>query len=224
MFGTPHQHFDEIDSTNRAALDWREAPHGALVSADSQTRGRGRLNREWSSPRGRGLYASLVLRDIDAAALSLRIGLGVALALERVSGLSIQIKWPNDLICRGQKIGGILCEASGERTVAGIGLNLTHRENELPSRPIFPASSLRLLGVRDLAVDDLLPPLLEELQRALKNSNWREDVEKRLFGRGEIVRCGEILGMLRGVDESGALQIQTSQKLETVVAGDVNFL
>jgi BirA family biotin operon repressor/biotin-[acetyl-CoA-carboxylase] ligase len=224
MFGFPHQHFDETDSTNRIALEWADAPHGAIVTANAQSRGRGRLGREWNSPPNRGLYLSLVLRDVDAQALSLRVGLGVALAVEEVTKLAIQIKWPNDLVCRDHKIGGILCDANGEKTVVGIGLNLTHRENELPERPVFPASSLRLLGARELEPDEVLPPLLESLQRALENSNWREDVEARLFGRGEIVRAGEVLGMLRGVDESGALQIQTSQKLENIVAGDVSFL
>ena len=109
--GRPRQHFAQTDSTNRVALDWADAPHGALVWADAQSAGRGRLGRSWSSPAGKGLYFSLVLRPTEPnpARYSLLAGLGAARAIERVCDLPIACKWPNDLLCHLAKKSAASC-------------------------------------------------------------------------------------------------------------------
>ena len=221
--GHPRRHFAQIDSTNRAALDWKDAPHGALVWADAQSAGRGRLGRSWSSPAGLGLYCSIVLRT-EVTALSLKAGLSVARAVEEVTDLPIQCKWPNDVLCRGRKIGGILCEAQGERVVVGIGLNLNQRAEDLPDRPIFPASSLLLECGRTFHVDDLLEPILAALEAVLDEANWRADYQNRLYGRGEVARASGTIGVVSGVEESGSLQLQTAGGPRAIVAGDVEFV
>jgi BirA family transcriptional regulator, biotin operon repressor / biotin---[acetyl-CoA-carboxylase] ligase len=226
MFGQPHQHFAEIDSTNRVALEWEDAPHGAIVTADAQSAGRGRLGRVWNSPAGKGLYLSLVLRQNVPQNPSLLSVLGVAEAVEALTALKVQTKWPNDVLCRGFKIGGILCEVRGDRTVVGIGLNLNHESDDLPPRPLFPASSLLLLAGRRWQVENVLPILLAHLEDVF-SSDWetqRARYEARLYGQGELARVGSLLGLVAGVDDEGRLLLQTSDGKQPVLAGDVEFV
>jgi len=223
------RHFAEIDSTNTYALHWPHAPHGALVWADSQTAGRGRLGRSWSSPAGKGLYFSLVTRDLAPevrSRLSLLIGLGVSVAVETLSGISTQIKWPNDVLARGQKIGGILCEGTSERLVAGVGLNLNQLSAELPERPIFPASSLLLLTGRSFDAGEALDCVIAALDEVLEDDNWanqRAQIEARLFGLNEVARIGGVVGSLRGVGDDGCLLLHTADGMREMRSGELEF-
>jgi len=146
--GRSHEHYDSLTSTNDRGAQWlREgAVHGSLVTADTQTAGRGRRGRMWSSPRGQ-LYASVLLRAGPRSASIGALGLAVAAGLQ--SGLAkfhrahaalsepmpverLEIKWPNDLLVGGKKIGGILCETrwrgNDAEIVVGFGLNLHRRK------------------------------------------------------------------------------------------------
>ena len=136
--GQVREHHAEIGSTNDRALAWaREgAPHGALVTADAQTAGRGRLGRVWDSRQG-GLYASVVLRPDREALVRGRFGaIGLAVGLGLREGLArwvphASLKWPNDLLCGGRKLAGVLCEtrwfAGAVDLVAGFGVNVEQR-------------------------------------------------------------------------------------------------
>jgi BirA family biotin operon repressor/biotin-[acetyl-CoA-carboxylase] ligase len=141
--GQPREHHDSLPSTNDRALAWARAgaPHGALVTADEQTAGRGRLGRRWASPAGEGLYASVVLRPEQVApgpawsarwaALGLAVGLGLREGLARwLPGL--RLKWPNDLVCGRSKLAGVLCETRWQGptpdVVIGFGINVHQRE------------------------------------------------------------------------------------------------
>jgi BirA family biotin operon repressor/biotin-[acetyl-CoA-carboxylase] ligase len=241
MLGTPLQHLQTTDSTNRIALDWSDAPHGAAVIADEQTGGRGRLGRSWSSPAGKGLYLSLVLRldnAVSLAPLSLIVGLAIANALEPQAGVKIRLKWPNDILLKrpnGElfKIGGILCEGRGEVIVVGIGLNLNHDRGELPERPLFPASSLKLETGRDFEVSAVLPSLFKELEECLNTlqvGQWeklRHDFQRKCIGLGEVVRVktetGQLIGIFESINEEGALLLRTADGLQRIVAGDVSY-
>lgn len=241
MLGTPLRHLQTTDSTNRVALDWQDSPHGAIVIADEQTGGRGRLGRSWSSPAGKGLYLSLVLRQSEALALaplSLLAGLAIANALEPLAGVKIRLKWPNDVLLPRPdgglvKIGGILCEGRGEVTVVGIGLNLNHERDELPERPLFPASSLLLETGRHFEVEAVLSPLLQQMNACLaafQEGQWvklRSDFERKCVGIGEVVRVktetGQLVGVFDSVAEDGALMLRTADGLKRVVAGDVSY-
>lgn len=110
-------------------------PLPALVLADRQARGRGRRGRRWVSDSDRGLWFTLGHGGHArfAGTLPLRVGLAVALALESVApSVRIQVKWPNDLVAAGRKLGGILCERVPGAVLVGVGLNLNHRTEELP--------------------------------------------------------------------------------------------
>lgn len=132
------------DRGRRLAREGRPFP--AVVVADRQARGRGRRGRHWMSDTERGLWFTAV-RDgalPGMAVLPLRAGLAVAEALESVAPpVRIQVKWPNDLVVDGRKLGGILCERVHDAVLVGIGLNLNHLPGELPfATP--PATSLRV--------------------------------------------------------------------------------
>ncbi len=145
--GEAREHHASIGSTNDRALAWaREgAPHGAVVTADEQTAGRGRLGRRWASPAGEGLYASVVLRPTayfgavagsrgwspQWSALGLAVGLGLYEGLARWLP-QIRLKWPNDLLVERRKLAGVLCETRWQGSmpdvVVGFGINVAQRE------------------------------------------------------------------------------------------------
>jgi BirA family transcriptional regulator, biotin operon repressor / biotin---[acetyl-CoA-carboxylase] ligase len=145
--GRAHEHHVELGSTNDRALAWLAAgaPDGALVSADQQTAGRGRLGRRWSSPARRDVYASLILRPGCPAAgfgaLALAVGVGLREGLLAAFGGAqtwracgwpeLSLKWPNDLLVGDRKLAGILCESRWRgrevELVVGFGINV-HRE------------------------------------------------------------------------------------------------
>ena len=224
--GQPRKHFTESDSTNRVALDWTDAPHGALVVADAQTAGRGRLGRAWKSPAGKGLYFSLVIRpdEPNPARFALLAGLGVAAAIESVCAVPIACKWPNDILCNGQKIGGILCEMRDERLIVGVGLNVSHARADLPSRPIFPASSLLLESGKSFSIPTLLDAILNSLETTFEQKEWCADYEKRMWGIGEIAKSNGVLGVVDGIESNGQLRLKTADGPKLIVAGELEWI
>ena len=138
----------------------------AVVVADRQSAGRGRRGRSWVSDTPLGLWFTVVA---DAAAggtpvLPLRVGLGVARALESVvTGLRVEIKWPNDLLAGGKKLGGVLCEQCGETVLAGVGLNLNHSQGDLPAGLETPATSVRVAGGHRVSRARVLAKVIDEL-------------------------------------------------------------
>ena len=128
-------HYRETDSTNKMAKDLaaRDALEGTLVISEKQTKGRGRKGRAWFSPPQEGIYISLILRPtispVEAPKITMLTGVAVAEALLSLTELEINIKWPNDILVNGKKIGGILTELSTEMDVVnyivvGLGLNV----------------------------------------------------------------------------------------------------
>ena len=151
----PVYHFVSLPSTNDTAkeLARQGAPEGTLVLAETQSAGRGRLGRTWESPPGTGLYLSLLLRPplppVELPRLTLLAAVAVVEAIQAATGLRTGIKWPNDIIFQGKKLGGILTEMETEsdamrHVVLGVGLNL--------NTPAFPehlreiATSLAVTG------------------------------------------------------------------------------
>ena len=130
---------EEVGSTNAAlaAVAADGAPEGAVLVAEHQVAGRGRLDRIWTSPPRAGLTVSFLLRpDVPAARrgwLPLLTGVALAEAVGEVTGVRASLKWPNDLLAMdGRKLAGILAESSGTAVVVGVGLNVTTTEAELP--------------------------------------------------------------------------------------------
>lgn len=165
-FGRPYEHVGSTASTQ--LLLPPEAPEGALVVADEQTSGRGRLGRRWLAPAGTSLLCSLQLRP-SAATERLPELTGVAShacaeAIAALTGLEPALKFPNDVLVGGRKVAGILAEAREGRVVLGIGVNVNVPADELPEDVERPATSLLVETGRELDRAELLAELLERLE------------------------------------------------------------
>lgn len=244
ILGAPYRLFDEVGSTNDEAAAWaREgAPHGALVVAESQTKGRGRLGRAWSSPPGDDLYLSVVLRPRmpPAAAPPLTLAVGLALLdTARAFGASAHLKWPNDLLVEidgaRRKVAGVLTEmaTSGSRiehVIVGIGLNVGARE--FPPELTGVATSLRLATARAPDRGEVLVTLLDGLDRRYADfvahgtpatvRTWKREVD--FLGRIVTVSAGreKITGLAQDLDDEGALiLVDESGTRHRLWAGDV---
>jgi len=163
-FGRPFTFVERCTSTQRL-LD--AAPEGAVVAADEQTEGRGRLGRTWDAPAGTSLLFSIVLvPDVPPdrlAELSVVAGTAVAEAVAAETGLITRVKHPNDVLIGGRKVAGVLAEASEGRVVLGVGVNVSQAQDQLPSDGVTRATSLALEGaVVDRAA--LLAAVLERLE------------------------------------------------------------
>ena len=161
-FGTPSTYVDECESTQRLLRD--DDPEGAIVVADHQTAGRGRLGRRWEDVRGRSLLVSIMLRPSAPMPLWPELSLVAGEAVARA--IRGQVQPPNDVFLNGKKVAGILSEATRGRVVLGIGVNVNHSAEELPSDTVKPPTSLRVETGREHDRDALLASILVELERA----------------------------------------------------------
>jgi len=244
IFGEPLQHFESTGSTNEVALAWArdDAPHGAVVTAESQTQGRGRRGRAWSSPAGKGLYLSLILRpDLPPAhvpRLTILAALAVAHTVEKSSGVVAETKWPNDVLIGGRKVAGVLCEAEWKDgklsfAVVGIGLNVNFRTEDLPERVLFPATSLLIETETTRLISEVKHILLAELETLYSryvNGDWddlRAEYSRRCASTGRHVTVtnegSQYSGVAAGIDEDGLLLVQTAEGIRSVIAGDVGY-
>src|SRR5262252_6571589 len=139
LFGKHIHHFLKTDSTNRVAMElgYANEPEGTVVLAEEQTAGRGRAGRAWYSERGTGIYVTILLRPkispVQAPLLTMMAGLSARAAIQSQTGLQLDLKWPNDLVLNGRKLGGILTEMYADTSVVrfvivGIGINI-NQEN-----------------------------------------------------------------------------------------------
>lgn len=170
--------YSRIDSTNERAkeLGAEGSPAGTLVLADEQTAGRGRAGHRWYSPKGDGLYFSLLLglRDLHNPGLvPIFGGLGAARALRRLlPEVSVGLKWPNDLLLNGRKCGGVLAEAAWDGAqmrymVLGVGLNVHNKIRDFPRELREVAASVDAVAGRKVSRLDLMDTLIPELDALL---------------------------------------------------------
>ena len=225
MIGAPRHHHPVTDSTNERAreLAGDGAPHGTLVTAGEQTAGRGRQGRTWTAAPGEALLMSVIVRDLEPrhALLPLMAALAVCDAVEAVSGVRCEIKWPNDVWVDRRNLSGILVEArpAAAWAIVGIGLNTGVRE--------FPAELRETATTLELPDPEVaLQPLLTSLDRWLAADQaeilaaWRE----RDALEGSPVRWQDGEGTARGVDDSGSLLVETSTgEILALGAGEVHL-
>lgn len=217
-FGRAHEHHEVLGSTNDRAAVWigEGAPHGAVVTADAQTEGRGRRGRAWASPPGENLYASVVLRpDVvrrDFGAIGLAVAVGIADGLP----IDVELKWPNDLMVRGRKLGGILCESRwlGARpdVVVGFGINVHQRVFDGDIAAI--ATSLALCDAAASRVDVLarvLSTLEDAVDRFVEHgfAAVREAYEARCSMLGGRVRVSGVDGVFEALADDGAMLLRS---------------
>jgi len=223
---------------------------GAVLVAEEQHAGRGRMGRTWTSPPRAALTFSVLLKPAVPLArrgwLPLLAGVAVATAVTQVTGVRTGLKWPNDLLTADAKLAGILAEAAGDAVVVGIGLNVSTEPAELshllaPTRPgALPATSLRAAGATALDRASLLLAILGELEHWYRawqraggdpdRSGLRAEYTRLSATIGRTVRAelpgGQALsGPVAGVDSDGRLLVRVSSGSEVAVAaGDVVHL
>jgi BirA family biotin operon repressor/biotin-[acetyl-CoA-carboxylase] ligase len=244
MFARKVHHYFRLGSTNSEAMQGAAsgAVEGSVFLAEEQLAGRGRGGHSWTSPPSTGIYCSVLLRPTlspgDALLLSLIAGLSVASAVEEVTGLKPDLRWPNDLMLGGKKFCGILTEMNAEVTrvryaVVGIGINVN--QWEFPPDLADIATSLRIATDREWSRVELTASLLQSLDReyrALNSGNIgsaRADVFRRFeqassYARGKHVTVDEdggYEGVTAGLDERGFLLVQTLTGIRTVLSGSV---
>jgi BirA family biotin operon repressor/biotin-[acetyl-CoA-carboxylase] ligase len=162
-FGTPYTHVAECASTQRLLRD--DDPEGAIVVADHQTSGRGRLGRVWEDVAGRSLLFSLLLRPTVPMPFWPELSIVAGEAVAAAIGHGAVVSPPNDVFLNGKKVAGILPEATQGRVVLGVGVNVNQTEDELPHDTVKPASSLRVELGRELDRGALLQAILRELEQ-----------------------------------------------------------
>ena len=233
--------FESLDSTNSEAerLALEGAEEGLCIVADEQTAGRGRLQREWSSPKGAGLYFTMLLRPQIPQASWPLITLFAAIAVSDVlfeqCRIEADIKWPNDVLVAGRKICGILAETldtpTGRAVALGIGINLT--VEAFPPRLLSTAISVEEATGQRVERETILSPLVWRLihyHRLLHDGHDRKIIDewskRSSYAHGKLVQIvtGDetIRGVTHGLEMNGALRLQTADgKIKRVYAGDV---
>jgi len=243
--GRPATYYPRIGSTNDAARQLAEdgAPEGALVIADEQTAGRGRANRSWWAPPGTSLLMSLLLRPpIEsgrAQEVTMCLGLGALEGIADATGLEAGLKWPNDLMWHGRKLGGMLAEmdtrgAHLNWVVLGLGLNVNQRwDNTVPPEIADVAISLAMASGRPVDRLALLAGILHRTE--LWYERWLAGVSPHDAWSARLETLGQkvtvtlpdriLRGVAAGVSPQGALLLrEDGGQVHTIWAGDVTRL
>jgi BirA family biotin operon repressor/biotin-[acetyl-CoA-carboxylase] ligase len=242
LFGKRILHFFKTDSTNRVAMELGYAgePEGAVVLAEEQTAGRGRAGRAWHSERGTGLYFTLLLRPklspVQAPILTMLAGIAAHSAITAQTGVSPDLKWPNDLLLNDKKIGGTLTEMHAEPSqirfvIIGCGINVN--QETFPEELTGVATSLRRETGHSHSRLELLVRLLSEFETDY-NRFLREGIAPVIerfqrispFANGKRVRVDNgvhsYAGVTTGLSPEGLLLVKKYDgQIQAVIAGDV---
>ena len=226
------------DSTNAEALRRARAGEaGPLwITAEVQTAGRGRGGNAWVSEPG-NLYATLLLREPSSPAVAPQLAFVAGLAVHDAVaacapnlGPLLQLKWPNDLLCNGRKLAGLLIEAENAPVFAvaiGLGINcVSHPDNASYPATDFKAEAARVTAAALFAaLAETMPLRLTQWRRGEGFASIRADWLKRAAGLGEPIKVRlpdrQLAGRFGGVDDAGRLLLETAGKIETITAGEV---
>ncbi len=239
------------ESTNSAALELGEkgAVAGTVVRAETQTSGRGRMNRAWLSPPGTGLYFSIILRPQlapeDLPKITLTAGLALCKVVETEFFLSPKIKWPNDLLLDGKKIGGILTETGAVQNIGagqlplvviGAGINLFPPAGGFPEELREQAAALSMYTARDISAEKILEACIQAIEIEVKRlergdfagilDEWSERDAVHGKELTWITPKGEaVTGVSLGPDDDGLLRVRDrTGTVHSVISGDVKLV
>lgn len=234
-----------VDSTNGIAkkLARQGANHGLLVIADEQNAGKGRIGRSWFSPKGKGLWFSVLLRPKflpkDASKCTLIAAVAVAKAINNVCGITVEIKWPNDILFDGKKIVGILSEMSAELgklnfVIIGVGIDTDVDRDDYPDDIRNIAVSLHSVANKEFSREQLLAQVMYEMEKVIVEAEqhgfvnifneWRK-LSCTLNKRVKVIGIGEsYYGQALDIDKNGMLVVQLDNGVkEIVMAGDISI-
>ena len=240
-------YFDEIDSTQNYALQISNNTNenGAIIIAEKQTHGKGRLNRKWYSPEG-GIWLSVIIHPefqiSDATIIPLAASLALCESIKKVHKIKTDVKWPNDITIDGKKVAGMLIDTSiqgnkVENLVLGIGINfavnIQQIEKRLKNSPNFYGVTSLFPEKNKPSKIELLVQFLLELEKVInslikgKNTQIIRDWSKHtnMFGKTISVNTGngKISGIAKKIDSDGALIIKTGTKNRRIFVGDVTL-
>lgn len=243
FIGRSIYYFNTIDSTNIKA---KEIAHnereGTVLIAEEQTAGKGRLGRNWASPKGKGIWMSIILKpNVEPTKLPKITLIGAAAvhkALRNI-GVEAKIKWPNDILIDGKKVCGILTEMSGELNmvnyvVMGIGINVNLDEEDIPDELKNIATSLRLSTGRKINRKELAANILNEFEKLYIKFKEKDNIEEVLrICRENSVLLGEEVKVIRGdnirigkaldINDNGELVVKFGDNVENIIAGEVSL-
>jgi BirA family biotin operon repressor/biotin-[acetyl-CoA-carboxylase] ligase len=217
--------YTAVDSTNLQAL--RVGGDGTVVAADEQTAGRGRHGNQWHSAPGLGLWFSTVLEPMPRGAV-----FAAALAVRDafLPGVSLQVKWPNDLLLNNRKVCGILAEERNARGVLGIGINVHHRPEDFPPELRGRAGSIAAETGSAWARSDILRDVLTRLDARIGQlarggyEAVRSEWARAIAMEGQHIRRGDVVGRVVAIDAMGALIVHTAQGPRRFLGGEVDVV
>lgn len=244
ILGSEIHYLPETGSTNDEAKKLAAAgcPEGTLVITETQLGGRGRISRGWYSPLAKGIWFSVVLRPPfppqEAPKCTLMAAVALNRAIRDVTGIPCGIKWPNDILCNGRKLVGILTEMSSEmdainHIVIGMGINVNIDEADIPPELQAVATSLLIEAGAPVSRIDIFIRVLERLEElyllvkatgfAAVLAAWRQD-SVTLGHMVSVIAPDKVFnGKALDIDGDGALLVETEQGVERVLAGDVSI-
>jgi len=222
------RYFDRIDTTMREAVGF---PVGTAVIAEEQTAGQGRHGNGWHSEKGLGLYLSIVLPREPAPALTMALGIATADAITSASGVTCDLRWPNDVMIGNRKAAGILTQLVDSAAIAGIGVNVNHER--FPAHLAQEATSLRIESGKKQSREQLLIALLPAVDRYVQMLiDEGPPIVLDLFSRRSSYASGKrvtvrqggsvLQGTTAGLNDSGFLVVRMDDGSdEIILAGGV---
>lgn len=237
--------YERVGSTNTLALDLAEqVQEGAVIIADSQEKGRGRLGRSWVSPPDVNIYMSIILRPEiapkDSTLITIMAAVACSIALRKATGLNISIKWPNDLMASDKKVGGILTELKTDQkrilfTVIGIGINVNIELHQFPDDVRKIATSLKKESGRTYSRENIISEILNQtdkwytilkrMDRETLLAEWQRLTST--IGKHVMVIAGQetFKGIAEAVDNEGMLILRLpSGEVKRISSGDLTIL
>lgn len=238
-------YLDSVDSTNNYGkeLASRGFNDGILIVAEEQTKGRGRLGREWISQKGKGIWMTIMLKpDLKpdmASQVTLIAALSVLRGIKNVTDIDVMIKWPNDLVINGKKVCGILTELGAEIDIinylcVGIGINVNSEEDDFNKIGLNTATSLKVTVGKTIDRKRLIVEILESFENLYKQFLQKgsidymlEEYKKHLVNLGKevkiILKNNEIKGIAEDVNSKGHLMVRLDNgHLMEVSSGEVS--
>jgi BirA family biotin operon repressor/biotin-[acetyl-CoA-carboxylase] ligase len=234
--------FITTKSTNKDAIDIAgESPEGTIVIAENQTGGRGRRGRSWVSPFGKGIYCSIILKPqipvFKVPRLTILAGVAAGAALKK-RGIAVKLKWPNDIMVNGKKIGGILSEmfVEGEEikhVIIGIGLNVNTTKKEFPQEIKDTAGSILTETGTAASRRDILKEIIFEFNRRYEGfikaggelGDIRDEWDRMAYGKDQFVMITtgkeREKGRIIGLREDGVLLAEINGVIREIYAGEV---
>jgi len=237
--------YQNTGSTNTLALELADTnAEGLVIIADSQNNGKGRLGRTWWSPPEKNIYMSILLKPriehSEVTLITIMSAVACATAIRKTAGLKATIKWPNDLIISGKKIGGILTELKLKdkritHAVVGIGINVNSGRNQLPGDIRETATSVKIENGSTVSREELISETLNEIDRwyaILKDGGKDMLLEEwkglsSTLGKKVSVIIGNrtLFGAAESIDREGRLILRlASGEVETIHSGDLTVL